>query len=234
MRLAAVAAAITLMAIPAHSETVISTSTGPATGMLAALMGAEKTAIANLPDGALVPKAPEKPVKKVAQKRDRKGKKPAVPTYDADWLATLPAAPEQATADWQCLTKAIYFEARGETIAGQAAVAEVILNRVDSPLYPNTVCSVVGQSGGGGCQFSYVCDGRADTMSDPYARAVAGRIANALLTGTPRLLTQGATHFHTPAVRPSWSRQFPRTAAIGYHIFYRQPGAGTAPQLASN
>ncbi len=92
MRLAAVAAAITLMALPAHSETVISTSTGPATGMLAALMGAEKSAIANLPDGALVPKAPEKPVKKVAQKRDRKGKKAALPTYDADWLASLPAA----------------------------------------------------------------------------------------------------------------------------------------------
>lgn len=234
MRLAAAAAAITLMALPAPAETVVSTSSGPATGMLAALMGAEKSAIARLPEGALLPKAPEKPLKKTAQKRDRKGKTPSPPSYDADWLASLPAAPEQASADWQCLTRAIYFEARGETIAGQAAVGEVILNRVDSPLYPDTVCAVVGQSGGGGCQFSYVCDGRADTMSDPAARAVAGRIANALLSGTPRLLTQGATHFHTPAVRPAWSRQFPRTAAIGYHIFYRQPGAGTAAQIASN
>jgi spore germination cell wall hydrolase CwlJ-like protein len=226
MRLAAVAAAITLMVGAAHAETVSSTSTGPATGMLAALMGAEKSAIARLPDGAL---APRQPVKTPPQRTARKGKKPAAPTFDAAWFAGLPM-PAQTTADLQCLTTALYFEARGETVAGQAAVAEVILNRVDSPLYPASVCGVVGQ----GCQFSYACDGRPDRMSDAAARATATRIAAAMLAGTPRLLTQGATHFHTPAVRPSWSKRFPRTATIGYHHFYRQPGAGTVPQVAAN
>lgn len=226
MRLAAVAAAIAFMAHPALAETATSTSTGPATGMLAALMGAEKQAIARLPEAALAPRAA---VKIPPQKSARKGKKPAAPTYDAAWLATLPM-PDRQTPDLRCLATAIYFEARGEIVAGQAAVAEVILNRVDSPLYPRSVCAVVNQ----GCQFSYACDGRADSMSDPGARDVATRIAAAMLGGAPRLLTQGATHFHTPAVRPSWSKRFPRTAIIGYHYFYRQPGAGTVPQVASN
>jgi spore germination cell wall hydrolase CwlJ-like protein len=226
MRLAAVAAAITLMAGAADAETVSSSSTGPATGTLAALMGAEKSAMARLADGAL---APRQAVKTPPQRTARKGKKSAAPTFDAAWLAGLPM-PAQATADLQCLTTALYFEARGEPVAGQAAVAEVILNRVDSPLYPASVCGVVGQ----GCQFSYACDGRPDRMADPAARAVAARIAAAMLAGTPRLLTHGATHFHTPAVRPSWSRRFLRTATIGDHHFYRQPGAGTAPQVAAN
>jgi spore germination cell wall hydrolase CwlJ-like protein len=226
MRIATAAALTIALAVPAFAETVTSRSTGPVTGMLAALMGAEKSAIARLPDTALAPRAP---VKTAAQKAARKGKTPAPPTYDAAWLATLPV-PEQQTADLRCLTTALYFEARGESVAGQAAVAEVILNRAESPLYPGTVCGVVTQ----GCQFSYVCDGRADVMTDPAARSVATRIAAAMLGGAPRLLTQGATHFHTPAVRPSWSKRFPRTASIGYHIFYRQPGAGTVGQVASN
>lgn len=126
-------------------------------------------------------------------------------------------------ADWQCLTEAVYFEARGESLDGQVAVAEVILNRVDSPLYPRTVCGVVQQRGGGGCQFSYVCDGKADRMHEKAAADLAARIARAMLDGAPRLLTDGATHFHTRSVRPGWSKRFPRTAEIGSHLFYRQP-----------
>lgn len=226
MRLAAVLATGLALSQPALAETVTSRSSGPASGMLASLMGAEKTAIARLPEGALAPRP-------ARERTARKGKAPAVPTYDSAWLATLPM-PTAPTSEWQCLTKAIYFEARGESIAGQAAVAEVILNRRDSPLFPGSVCAVVGQRGSGGCQFSYVCDGRSDSMTDRAARDTAGRIAAAMLTGLPRTLTQGATHFHTPAVRPSWSRRFPRTATIGYHLFYRQPGAGTAPTIALN
>ncbi len=226
MRVAAVAALTLALAGPAFSETVTSRSTGPATSMLAALMGAEMSAVARLPDSAL---APRTTVKNAPQRAGKKAKTPVLPTYDAAWLATLPM-PEQQTADLRCLTTALYFEARGESVAGQAAVAEVILNRADSPLYPGSVCGVVGQ----GCQFSYACDGRSDVMTDPAARSVATRIAAAMLGGAPRLLTQGATHFHTPAVRPSWSKRFPRTATIGYHIFYRQPGAGTVAQVASN
>ena len=74
------------------------------------------------------------------------------------WLMAQPVP--EGDADWQCLTEALYFEARGESLEGQIAVAEVILNRVDSPLYPRSVCGVVKQRGGGGCQFSYVCNGK--------------------------------------------------------------------------
>jgi spore germination cell wall hydrolase CwlJ-like protein len=138
------------------------------------------------------------------------------------WLVAQPAP--QGDAEWQCLTEALYFEARGESLEGQIAVAEVILNRVDSPLYPRTVCGVVKQRGGGGCQFSYVCDGRKDRMREKASADLAGRIARAMLDGAPRLLTDGATHFHTRAVRPGWSRRFDQTASIGAHVFYRHPG----------
>lgn len=139
-----------------------------------------------------------------------------------EWLMARPDP--TGDAQWECLTQAIYFEARGESLEGQIAVAEVILNRADSPLYPRTVCGVVKQRGGGGCQFSYVCRGTTK-MREKTARDLAGRIARAMLDGAPRVLTDGATHFHTKGVRPSWSKRFAKTAAIGSHLFYRQPGA---------
>jgi spore germination cell wall hydrolase CwlJ-like protein len=138
------------------------------------------------------------------------------------WLLAQPAP--EGDAEWQCLTEALYFEARGETLDGQIAVAEVILNRVDSPLYPRTVCGVVKQRGGGGCQFSYVCTGK-KKMREKASADLAGRIARAMLDGAPRRLTEGATHFHTKGVKPSWSKRFAKTAAIGSHLFYRQPGS---------
>ncbi|WP_103256450.1 cell wall hydrolase [Tabrizicola aquatica] len=137
-----------------------------------------------------------------------------------DWLTAQPAP--EGDAEWQCLTEALYFEARGESLDGQIAVAEVILNRKDSGLYPGTVCGVVKQRGGGGCQFSYVCDGK-KKMRERDAADLAGRIARAMLDGAPRLLTDGATHFHTRHVRPGWSKRFAHTTSIGAHLFYRQP-----------
>lgn len=129
----------------------------------------------------------------------------------------------------QCLSEALYFEARGEGAKGQTAVAEVILNRVDSSKFPNTVCGVVKQSNARGCQFSYVCDGKADRVSEPRAFARVQAVARKMLGGAPRQLTEGATYFHTPGVRPSWSHRFVRTARIGQHIFYR-----TGTRLAAN
>jgi spore germination cell wall hydrolase CwlJ-like protein len=139
-----------------------------------------------------------------------------------EWLMAQPAP--EGDAEWQCLTEAIYFEARGESLRGQVGVAEVILNRVDSGLYPRSVCGVVRQRGSGGCQFSYVCDGRTDRMREAAPADLAGRIARAMLDGAPRLLTDGATSFHARSVRPSWSRRYVQTAAIGAHVFYRKPG----------
>ena len=137
------------------------------------------------------------------------------------WLSAQPAP--EGDAQWQCLTEALYFEARGESLDGQIAVAEVILNRADSGLYPRSVCGVVKQRGGGGCQFSYVCNGKTK-MREKASATLAGRIARAMLDGAPRLLTDGATHFHTRSVRPGWSKRFAHTASIGAHLFYRQPG----------
>ncbi|MFZ0098125.1 MAG: cell wall hydrolase, partial [Gemmobacter sp.] len=116
---------------------------------------------------------------------------------------------------------AIYHEARGETIRGQFAVAEVILNRTESPNYPTTVCRVVHQGGKKGCQFSFTCDGKSDRVSERTAWERAGKIARLALDGAPRLLTNGAIYFHTVRVRPRWMHRYDQTAAIGSHLFYR-------------
>ncbi len=136
----------------------------------------------------------------------------------------LPAPPDAKVnqAELEFLAKAVYFEARGEPLDGQRAVAEVILNRVDSPRFPSTVCAVVTQGSSRGCQFSYHCSGRSQAIREQAAYTRAMRVASSALAGHPRTLTEGATYFHTRAVRPSWSKRFVRTAQIGHHIFYRQ------------
>ena len=129
----------------------------------------------------------------------------------------------EPTPAWHCLAEAIYFEARGETLIGQFAVAEVILNRVDSTRFPDTVCGVVneGADSGGGCQFSYKCDGKSDSPTEQDAHRRIGKIAWAMLQGKPRILTGKATFYHTTAVQPRWARKFVQTARIGEHLFYR-------------
>lgn len=141
-------------------------------------------------------------------------------TYSASWLATLPAP--EGGPQFKCLAEALYFEARGESTKGQFAVAEVILNRVDLPNYPGSVCDVVGQGAGRACQFSYNCDGHPERIRNQAAYDRVARVARLMLDGAPRDLTDGATHFHTKAVNPRWARVFTKTAAIGAHIFYRQ------------
>lgn len=142
---------------------------------------------------------------------------------DSPLAAAVAQAVPSGDAEWQCLTTALYFEARGESLRGVAAVAEVILNRRDSGLYPGSVCGVVHQASSGGCQFSYNCDGRSDAIGDRNAWNRVGQVARAMLDGAPRTLTGGATHYHTTAVHPSWANRFPLTAQIGTHLFYRQP-----------
>ncbi len=134
------------------------------------------------------------------------------------------AAVPAGDAEWRCLSEALYFEARGESLRGVFAVAEVVLNRRDSGAYPRSVCGVIDQRGQtGGCQFSYRCDGLSDAITDRAAWDRVGRVARVMLDGAPRDLTGGATHYHTAAVYPSWAAQFPRTTTIGAHQFYRQP-----------
>lgn len=151
----------------------------------------------------------------------------ALPTLPAGALAQKPRAAQASPggAALQCLTEALYHEARGESVAGQGAVAEVILNRVDHPAFPSSVCGVVNQSG----QFSY--KGRVGKMRERGALFRAQKIASEALAGAPRSLTGGATHFHTTQVRPSWAKRFTRTTKIGSHIFYRRGGG---QRVASN
>lgn len=143
--------------------------------------------------------------------------------YSRDWLAQQRVG--RLDAEARCLAEALYFEARGESVRGQFAVAEVILNRVDSPAFPDTVCGVIHQGTGRKfqCQFTYTCDGHPDTIANQTAFEQVSRVARLMLAGAPRRLTDGATHYHTRAVTPRWSRIYPRTATIGVHHFYRQP-----------
>ncbi|WP_241524062.1 cell wall hydrolase [Oceaniglobus indicus] len=141
--------------------------------------------------------------------------------HSARFLAALPTA--SGGADWQCLSEALYFEARGESVRGLFAVAEVILNRVDTSAFPGSVCRVIKQGTGKRyqCQFTFTCDGISDVVREPAAWRRVGKVARLMLDGAPRVLTDGATHYHTKAVRPRWSRVFALTATIGVHRFYR-------------
>ena len=220
---AGAAIALTVLSGAGFAEVTVSQSNDPTAnlaGQLSSMLGAERKTVASLPVQQLANLA-NGPVVQPARSKKGKAGDLTVLRYDAAWLASQPAP--QGDAEWQCLTKALYFEARGESLKGQFAVAEVILNRADSPDYPATVCGVINQGGGKGCQFSFICDGNKDVMREKGAMDQAGRIARAMLDGAPRALTEGATHFHTKGVRPGWARKFPRTAAIGAHLFYRQP-----------
>ncbi len=144
-------------------------------------------------------------------------------TYSSEWVDGL--KPAKGDNEWRCLAEALYFEARGESVKGQFAVAEVIMNRVDSPAYPDTICGVITQGTGRkyGCQFTYTCDGHKEVIGEPRAFERVGKVAKVMIKGATRSLTNGATHYHTRAVSPRWARTFPRTATIGVHHFYRQP-----------
>ncbi|WP_253276804.1 cell wall hydrolase [Ruegeria sp. 6PALISEP08] len=151
----------------------------------------------------------------------RKSAEPVVVTYSKDWLDQQP----KATGDenWKCLSEALYFEARGESVRGQFAVAEVILNRVKSGRFPDSLCGVIRQGTGKKyqCQFTYTCDGRKEVIHEKKAYERVSKVARASMDGAAKELTEGATHYHTTAVRPSWSRVYKQTARIGVHIFYR-------------
>ncbi|MEM6375007.1 MAG: cell wall hydrolase [Pseudomonadota bacterium] len=147
--------------------------------------------------------------------------------YSRDWLDKMDFGPQDAkdNPEWECLAEALYFEARGESVKGQFAVAEVILNRVDSVAFPDTICKVVNQGTGRkyACQFTYTCDGRPEKINEPRAFDRVGKVAYLMSEGGERALTDGATHYHTKSVNPNWSRVYPRTTTIGYHHFYRKP-----------
>lgn len=128
-----------------------------------------------------------------------------------------------------CLAQSIYFEARGETVMGQAAVAQVVLNRVKNPAYPKSICGVVYQNEKwrNRCQFSFACDGRPERVRSQSAWKRAKQLARDVTNGKVWLKAVGdSTHYHATYVKPRWSRYMKRTDRIGRHIFYRTYGGG--------
>lgn len=136
--------------------------------------------------------------------------------------------PEDMSREQRCLAEAVYFEARSEPPAGQAAVAQVVLNRVKSGMYPDSVCGVVYQNRHRylGCQFSFACEGKSLRVTEaaPWQQAV--KVAREVTEGKTYLPAVGdATHYHAKYVKPHWSRVFNKKDTIGQHIFYRpKPG----------
>lgn len=128
------------------------------------------------------------------------------------------AAAETNGAEEDCLANAVYFEARGESLEGQLAVAEVVMNRARSGRYPATWCGVVVQR----AQFSFVRGGvipAADRSSEAWRRAVA--IARIAQRGQTRMLAPNVLWYHANYVAPAWGRRLSRSSVIGAHIFYR-------------
>jgi spore germination cell wall hydrolase CwlJ-like protein len=127
-------------------------------------------------------------------------------------------------AEENCLARAVYFEARSESERGQMAVAKVILNRVKSPKYPNTICGVVyqGTHRRNSCQFSFACDGLPDDVKQPGAWINAKRIAQKAIAGDPKTAAMlgGALHYHADYVKPKWAKHMRKAIKIGTHIFY--------------
>jgi spore germination cell wall hydrolase CwlJ-like protein len=167
---------------------------------------------------------PGKQIKSLLIASQPKGdlKTPTVPLeFSSRWLDAQPKA--TGDAQWQCLSEALYFEARGETVKGQFAVAEVIMNRVESGRFPDSLCGVIRQGTGKRyqCQFTYTCDGIKEVVREPKAYDRVSKVARAIIDGAAGDLTDGATHYHTTAVSPNWSRVYKKTARIGDHIFYR-------------
>ena len=117
-----------------------------------------------------------------------------------------------------CLAMNIYFEARSEGLDGQMAVAEVTMNRVKDPRWPDNICDVVWQDK----QFSWTHDGKSDKMYHTNAKNTSIWLAEAYVSGKiESFFTNGATHYHTSEVEPYWSNHFEKTTVIGDHIFYR-------------
>ena len=155
------------------------------------------------------------------------------------WVETASAfSPRQHRPQWpelSCLAQAIYFEARGESPMGQLAVGRVVLNRVESKAYPNTICGVVFQNAEqiNRCQFSFACDGKPENVIERTAWRDALERAELLLKCAAACPSDSpvtsplweSTHFHAKYVSPAWQWTLQSTGHIGQHRFYRAPPA---------
>jgi spore germination cell wall hydrolase CwlJ-like protein len=177
----------------------------------------------DIKQSALVPRPPEGEGaggESVASKGEVTGADQR-PHSPAERLALAGAGRAKAE---KCLANAVYFEARGESVRGQIAVAQVVMNRVFSPFYPNDVCGVVYQNAGRhlACQFTFACDGIPDIVTEPDAWERAKRIARDMLDGKlwmPEVAK--STHYHAYWVHPDWVNEMKKVYKLGVHTFYR-------------
>lgn len=136
----------------------------------------------------------------------------------------------------RCLTQAVYYEAAVEPVEGQRAVAQVVLNRVRHPAFPNTVCGVVyqGSERVTGCQFSFTCDGSLARIPSLAGWARAERVAREAMAGKVAAAVGNSTHYHANYVVPYWAPTLDKAATIGAHIFYLMRGFLGTPRAFSS
>ncbi|MBN9254314.1 MULTISPECIES: cell wall hydrolase [unclassified Mesorhizobium] len=154
---------------------------------------------------------------------------PPMSKGDHSWIQTPLPASVFSASEQKCLANGIYFEARSEPVRGQAAVAQVILNRVRNPAYPKSICGVVYQNDNwlNRCQFSFACDGRKKRIDDPASYKTAQEVAMAVTAGKIFIPEVGSsTHYYAQYVHPAWARAMHKMTKIGLHIFYRTYGGG--------
>ncbi len=134
---------------------------------------------------------------------------------------------DDASRAAECLTAAVYYEARSQSVEGQRAVAQVVLNRVRDRAFPNSVCGVVyqGAERRTGCQFSFTCDGSMNRPRELGAWDRARAVAAAALGGSVYAPVGAATSFHTTSILPWWASSLARITTVGAHVFYRWQGA---------
>jgi hypothetical protein len=143
----------------------------------------------------------------------------------------MPVGGEDRTRALQCLTQAVYYEAAREGEKGQAAVAQVVLNRVRHPAYPKSICGVVyqGAARSTGCQFTFTCDGSLRWAPVAAYWAQSKRVAEKALAGYVDKQVGSATHYHAQYVAPYWAPTLVKMTQVGQHIFYRWTGPWGEP-----
>ncbi len=200
---------------------------GASTGYFPGSEAARAAALPALPDvRAVRPVAPD-----TAAEINRKQPFAIGPNPAARPFSLAAGSGESRERALECLTSAIYYEAGQEPLAGQQAVAQVVLNRVRHPAFPASVCGVVfqGATRTTGCQFTFTCDGSLARAPEQSSWNRAREVARAALSGFVQPAVGNATHYHANYVAPYWAPTLAKTAAIGAHLFYRWSGGWGQP-----
>lgn len=138
-----------------------------------------------------------------------------------------------ANMDRFCLAQNIYFESANQSFAGQIAVSNVVINRVESDLFPDSICEVVYQAklrenwlgemvpARNQCQFSWYCDGKSDDPVDSVTWLTSIKVADVVLSGEYPDITEGSLWYHADSVSPYWADQLEKVTTIDNHLFYK-------------